>query len=130
MAAAWAVMQTLGVSGYVDLTRATLDTADRIRAAIAATDGVRVLGEGNAHLIAMASDPDAAEPVDVFALGDELQARRWYLDRQSPPDSLHATVSYGNAAVVDEYLADLAESIDAVRGRRTDDRSTNYATLE
>ena len=45
--------------------------------------------------------------LDPFALGDALQARGWYLDRQKPPDSLHATVSAGNAPVVDEFLTDL-----------------------
>ena len=46
MAAAWAVMQHLGIDGYVELTRAALDAADRMRAGIAAIDGVRVLGDG------------------------------------------------------------------------------------
>ena len=32
--------------------------------------------------------------------------------------------------VIDDYLADLAECVAAVVGTRTDDRSTNYATLE
>ena len=98
MAAAWAVMRHLGVDGYVELTRRTLDAADRMRAGIAAIDGIRVLGDGTFHCVAMAADgPD----VDVFAVGDLLRARGWYLDRQAPPDSLHATVSQGNAATID-----------------------------
>ena len=66
----------------------------------------------------------------MFALGDALQRRGWYLDRQKPPDSLHATVSAGNAPVVDEFLADLLVCVAEVGDARTDDRSTNYATLE
>ena len=50
MACAWAVMQHLGVDGYVDLTRQTLINADRMRAGIAAIDGIRVLGDGQFHL--------------------------------------------------------------------------------
>jgi sphinganine-1-phosphate aldolase len=128
MAAAWAVMQHLGVEGYLERTRATLDTADRMRAGIAALGGLRVLGDGGLHLIAMAGDPPPA--VDVFALGDSLRRRGWWHDRQGPPDSLHATVSYSNVAVVDDWLADVAASLDEVAGRPAADRATSYATLE
>jgi sphinganine-1-phosphate aldolase len=125
MAAAWAVMRHLGVDGYVELTRRTLDAADRLRAGIAAIDGVRVLGDGRLHCVAMAADGPG---IDVFAVGDVLRAAGWHLDRQAPPDSLHATVSQGNAATMDDYLTDLAAAV-AAQGR-TADRSTSYATLE
>ena len=131
MAMAWAVMRHLGVDGYMALTQSALGTADRLRTAIRETDGLRVLGDGNFHLVAMAGDPDApGGAIDVFALGDALQARGWFHDRQGPPDSLHSTVSHGNAAVIDEYLAALADAVAEVRGVSAADRSTNYATLE
>lgn len=130
MAAAWAVVQHLGLEGYLALTRQTLDNADRMRDGIAAIDGVRVLGDGRLHLIAMAADPAAATPVDVFALGDALLARGWFHDRQGPPDTLHSTVSNSNTGVIEQYLADLEASVAEVRGRIADDRATNYATLE
>jgi sphinganine-1-phosphate aldolase len=130
MACAWAVMQHLGIDGYQRLTQATLDNADRMRAGIAATEGVRVLGEGRYHLIAMASDPAVEPAVDIFAVGDALLGRGWFHDRQGPPESLHSTVSNSNTGVIEQYLADLAASVAEVRGRRADDRSTNYATLE
>lgn len=131
MAAAWAVMQHLGVGGYVELTRAVLDNADRMRAGIRAIDGLTVLGDPTYHLLAMAGDPSAAEPLDVFAVGDALQRRGWFHDRQGPPDSLHATVSNSNSGdVIDDYLVALAEAVDEVRGSSVDDRSTSYATLE
>ncbi|MEO6571031.1 MAG: aspartate aminotransferase family protein [Ilumatobacteraceae bacterium] len=130
MAAAWAVMQHLGVDGYVDLTRTVLDNADQIRAGIAAIDGVRVLGDGGYHLVALSSDPDADRPLDVFALGDALVAQGWFLDRQGPPDSLHSTVSNSNTGYVDDYLADLRTCADRVRDVTTDDRTTSYSTVE
>ena len=130
MAAAWAVMQHLGVDGYLDLTRRALDAADRMRAGIAAIDGVRVLGDGRYHLVAMAADESGDASLDVFAVGDALRERGWFHDRQTPPDSLHSTVSNANAPVIDDYLADLAACVEQVRGVRNEDRSTNYATLE
>ncbi len=133
MACAWAVMQHLGVDGYVELTRQTLINADLMRAGILAIDGIRVLGDGQFHLIAMAAEPpgDSDEPsIDMFALGDALLERGWYHDRQTPPDNLHSTVSNTNTGVIDEYLADLSACVAEVRGTATDDRSTTYATLE
>ncbi len=130
MAAAWAVMQHLGVDGYVELTRQTLENADRMRAGIAQIEGIRVLGDGELHLVAMSSEPGDPEPIDVFALADALVAKGWYHDRQGPPDSLHSTVSNTNTGVIDEYLEVLAATVAEVRGTSTDDRSTEYATLE
>ena len=75
MATAWAVMQHLGLEGYLELTRVTLENADRMRAAIAGIDGIRVLGDSRFHLVALASDPSSPRPVDVFALGDALLER-------------------------------------------------------
>ncbi len=130
MAAAWAVMQHLGIDGYVDLTRVTLANADQMREGIAAIDGVRVLGDGRFHLIAMSHEPDDPDPIDVFALADALERRGWFHDRQKPPDSLHSTVSNSNTGAIDDYLETLASCVAEVRGVTTDDRSTNYATLE
>jgi sphinganine-1-phosphate aldolase len=130
MAAAWAVMQHLGIDGYLGLTEQALDSADAMRAAVGAVEGVRVLGDGGFHLVAMASDDASPSPIDVFALGDELATRGWYHDRQGPPDSLHSTVSAGNTASIDAWCTDVTECAEIVRGRTTDDRGTSYATVD
>lgn len=130
MAAAWAVMQHLGVDGYVGLTETVLANADAMRTGVRAVDGLTVLGDPTYHLLAMAADPDRADPLDVFAVGDALQRRGWFHDRQTNPDNLHSTVSNSNTGVIDEYLAALAEAVEEVRGTSADDRSTSYATLE
>jgi glutamate/tyrosine decarboxylase-like PLP-dependent enzyme len=129
MAAAWAVVQYLGVDGYRRLVRATLNTADRIREQVRSIDGLRVLGDPIHHLLAIATDPDSGRPIEPFALGEDLAARGWHQDRQGPPESLHLTVSAGNAVVLDEYLSDLASAAEESRSRPSG-RATNYATLE
>lgn len=125
MATAWAVMHRLGIDGYQRLTRVALDAARAIRRGIEEIPRLRIVGEPQAHVFAF-----TGVGIDVFALGDALARRGWHLDRQKPPDSLHATVSAGNAPVVDEFLDDLRTCVDEVAGTRTDDRSTNYATME
>ena len=130
MALAWATLHHLGLDGYLRLTRLTVDTRQRMVAGVRAIDGVTVLGEPEAHLVAISAAPGWEDRVDVFAVGDALLARGWFHDRQGPPDTLHATVSAGNAPVIDDYLRDLRECVTEVLGTRADDRSTNYATLE
>jgi glutamate/tyrosine decarboxylase-like PLP-dependent enzyme len=125
MATAWAVMHHLGLEGYRDLTRITIETRQKMVDGIRAIPGLKVLGEPEAQLDAMAGDG-----VDVFAVGDGLLAKGWHLDRQGPPDTLHATVCVANAPVMDDYLADLRAVVDEVGVTRADDRGTSYATLE
>jgi sphinganine-1-phosphate aldolase len=130
MACAWAILHHLGTEGYLRLTELTVQTRARMVAGVRAIPELTVLGEPEAHLVAITANPAAVQPIDVFALGDALQARGWFHDRQTPPDSLHATVSAGNAPVIEDYLVDLAACVHEVAGARLDDRSTNYATLE
>jgi glutamate/tyrosine decarboxylase-like PLP-dependent enzyme len=125
MATAWAVMHHLGIDGYRELTRVTLEAARRIAAGIRAIPQLTVVGEPEVHLLALTS-----ASLDVFALGDALLERGWYLDRQAPPDSLHATVSAGNVPVVDDFLRELRACVAEVGDTRIDDRGTSYATFE
>ncbi len=80
--------------------------------------------------MAITSDPESASPIDVFALGDALARRGWYHDRQGPPDSLHSTVSAGNAKAVEEWISDVAVGVDEVRGETAHDRNTTYSTVD
>jgi glutamate/tyrosine decarboxylase-like PLP-dependent enzyme len=125
MATAWAVMHHLGIDGYRRLVRTTIDTNQKIVEGIKALPELALVGEPEAQIFAF-----TGRSIDAFALGDALQAHGWFLDRQMPPDSLHGTVSAGNAPVVDDFLTDLRACVAKVAGTRTDDRSTNYATLE
>ena len=130
MATAWATLHHLGLEGYLRLTRETIDTRIRMVAGVRAIPGLAVLGEPTAQCVAISVAPGYEDALDVFAVGDALLARGWHLDRQKPPDSLHATVSAGNAPVIEDFLTDLAECVAEVGGTRLTDRSTSYATLE
>ena len=71
----------------------------------------------------------AGRRIDPYALGEALTARGWHLDRLGPPPSLHLTVSAGNAMAVDDFLVDLEEASDEVRGGATG-AAAEYSTLE
>ncbi len=130
MATAWATLHHIGVEGYKRLTKLAVDARERMEQGVRGIEGLDVVGQPETHLLAITAARGWEDRLDVFALGDALQRRGWFHDRQKPPDSLHATVSAGNAGVIDDYLSDVRECVAAVVGERVGDRSTNYATLE
>ena len=113
LAAAWAAVHTLGDRGYLELTRTALDAAERLRAGIAAIPGLVELGPGDATIVAFGPGRDAG--LDIYAIADRLEARGWTVDRQHRPASIHLTVTANHAAIVADYLADLASAVDDVR---------------
>ena len=107
VAAAWAALQTLGASGYLELARAAIDAADALRAGIARIPGLTVI-HGDATIVAYQGE-------NLYAVADRLEARGWSCDRQHRPASIHLTVTANHAPIVDRYLADLREAVAEVR---------------
>jgi sphinganine-1-phosphate aldolase len=136
IAAGWAVMQYLGVEGFAEKVALAVTAHRRLVEGVTAIDGLRVLGDPDATLLAIAADPDAAVPVDPFAVEDGLRSRGWHLDRQGPPDSIHATVTpiqgLDDCRIIEELLADLREVVAdvAATGAAAADRSAVYGATE
>lgn len=132
IAAAWAAFQYLGVEGYVERATQAWRARTRLEQEVRTIEGLTVLGEPEVTLLAIAADPAAPVAVDPFVVGDALSERGWHLDRQAPPDSLHASVApvHDTGTVLEEFLADLRAVVAEVGVARAEDRSTNYAVLE
>jgi glutamate/tyrosine decarboxylase-like PLP-dependent enzyme len=123
IAAAWAVMNYLGEEGYCRIVDTMMRTAAELRDGINAVPGLRVLGAPDMCVMAI-----GGEGVDAYEVGDEMQARGWHLDRQQFPPSLHLTVTYGHAGVVEPFLADLRASAAAAQ-RPTLRKLVNHVSL-
>lgn len=126
LAAAWAVLQAVGDDGYLDLAEKTLRATQRLIEGVAKIDALRVLGQPEMALVAIASD-SADDAVDVFVLCDEMNARGWYVQPQlgyrGLPASMHLTLTASSDAVVDDLLVDLAVCVEASRGIRPGDEA-------
>jgi hypothetical protein len=83
-----------------------------MRDGIAGIPGLYVMGAPSGPLLAYGSR-DAA--VNIFAVGDRMDARGWKVNRLQKPDGLHAMVTAGHLKVVDDYLRDLREAVEVVR---------------
>jgi glutamate/tyrosine decarboxylase-like PLP-dependent enzyme len=127
IAAAWAALQLLGDDGFRTQVAAAVSAREKLVAGVRSIPGLDVVGEPEATLAAIWS-PNG--DIDVFKVHDELTKRGWHLDRQGPPESLHATCTPVHDRIVHELLSDLRESVAAVGTSRTDDRSTSYAKME
>jgi glutamate/tyrosine decarboxylase-like PLP-dependent enzyme len=127
IAGAWAVLQHVGLEGYLRLTEAARSAAEELVAGLRAIPGVVVHGEPQATLLSF-SVTDA----DTFAVGNALFARGWFCDQQGPPPSLHCTVHAGHAlhGTIAPFVAAVRESVDEVRGAGGDGEQMPYASVE
>jgi sphinganine-1-phosphate aldolase len=110
IAAAWAALHVIGMDGYLELARRTMQATTAIREGIAAIEGLEIVGDPDMSILAF-----RAKDMDIYAIGDELNRLGWYFDRQQNPASLHLTVSQVHADVYPAFLDDLRASVARVR---------------
>jgi len=111
-AAAWAAMQALGVNGYRENARQIMEITRQLQAGINAIPGLQVLGRPDMSVFAYHSrEPD----LNIFAVGERMEARSWQIDRLQRPEALHVMVVPGHGRIVDNYLNDLREAVTEVR---------------
>ncbi|MBI5114915.1 aspartate aminotransferase family protein, partial [Candidatus Poribacteria bacterium] len=72
--------------------------------------GLHVLGKPDMSVFAFTS-----EDMNIFAVGDGMEARGWHIDWQQKPSALHVMVTMAHEGVAGKFLADLRESADYVR---------------
>ena len=112
IAAAWAALHAMGEDGYCALAQKAWDATEALRAGVRAIPELRLLGLPHATVVSYAS---AREEIDLYAVADQLASKGWDVGRQQNPPSVHLTVNANNAPVVEAYLADLREAVDAVK---------------
>lgn len=108
ISAAWAVMNHLGVEGYRRLQGQVCETRERVEAGVRAL-GFEIVGRPLLGLVAFRHPNHHS-----FALYGEIYRRGWFTSVTKQPPSLHLMLSPKHAEVIDDYLADLAESVAVV----------------
>lgn len=111
-AAAWAVMQKLGIEGYRELAARTTDAVEQLKSGIDQIPGLRILGNPQGPLLSYGSDDPA---LNIFAVADQLEAKGWAVNRVQNPDGIHAMVTAKHRDVAQEYLGDLRSAVETVR---------------
>ena len=107
LAAAWAVVHSIGLDRYRELARtarvATLDIAR----AVAEIDGLDVLVAPDSTLLAIVAD----ESCDVFTVADEMAERGWLVQPQMSFAGQQPTLHLSLCAATAERTAELAEAL-------------------
>lgn len=126
LAQAWAVLRYVGEDGYTALAGRVAEASGRLLAGLRATDGVRVLGEPSAGLVAFTvlggpgDAPGRTPDLSLLLhLADEMRERGWYLQPQLSfdglPPNLHLTLTPATVGQVDALLTDLGAALHAAR---------------
>ncbi|ACY22575.1 Pyridoxal-dependent decarboxylase [Gordonia bronchialis DSM 43247] len=125
VASSWAITEYLGTEGFASLVHTTRAVTERIGAAIAAIDGLRVLGAPTGPVFAVAADPGGGDAVDphrwaaaVARRGFALQMQPAFVqpDGTALPPTTHLTMTPVTATVADELLGACRAAADEVRG--------------
>jgi glutamate/tyrosine decarboxylase-like PLP-dependent enzyme len=103
-------MHHLGDDGYARLTASARKSTLAITAHIEARPELVLRAHPDSTLVSFGTSE--ASGLDVFAVADKLNSYGWFVDRQSPPASIHLTVNAVHEHLVTEFLQDLDRAID------------------
>ncbi|QRM32889.1 aminotransferase class V-fold PLP-dependent enzyme [Microvirga sp. VF16] len=113
IACAWAIMNHLGDDGYRHLAKVTTDTIDRFTDGIDRIAGLKVIRPYELCIFSYESTDPA---VEINAVGDAMEEYGWFIGRsQRPVPSIQMAVNPVHEKVVDQYLKELAASVEKVR---------------
>lgn len=127
LAAAWAIVQSLGAEGFTVLTARAARATATLEEAIDGIEGLRVVGRPTGPLLAVETDPDASPErrVDPHRWADAVSASGWQLQLQPGlvqadgtvlPRTAHLTVTPVTEGVLGELVPALAAAAAEVRG--------------
>ncbi len=106
VAAAWAVINYLGDSGYLELARRSYEATQKLEAGIGAIEGLRLMAKPDMCMFSFTSDT-----VSIFHIIDEMRDRNWYIQPQfafgPSKENIHLSIGASNARWVDDFLEDL-----------------------
>jgi glutamate/tyrosine decarboxylase-like PLP-dependent enzyme len=105
IAAAWAVLNYLGVEGYRAKQSLVVEAREKIEAGVAKL-GFRVQGRPQLGIVSFTHDT-----LDCLAVLRGMYKRGWITAANTEPKSLHLMLSPKHAEVADQYLSDLAAAM-------------------
>ncbi|KAA3619015.1 MAG: hypothetical protein DWQ08_16000 [Proteobacteria bacterium] len=108
IAAAWAVMNSLGIEGYSAIASRMLSMAKAYIADINAIDGLEVVGDPHITIVAYQSvDPD----LDINKVADAMRSKGWLIGMSRIPAAIITMMSLLHEPVREEYIDDLKEAV-------------------
>ena len=110
IAAAWSVINHLGLEGYERTARNLARMTDAYVAGISAIPGIQFWAKPDVTIINFGSTE-----FDIYAVAEQMRAKGWIPGLTSEPRGMHTMLSMQHEPAREAYLADLRSSVDAVR---------------
>lgn len=104
-AAAWTAMSALGQDGYRTMVAGVMETARQLQ------DGMRELGLELIGAPPMGVFAVTSPEVSVVSIAKGMSERGWWIDMLDTPRAMHFVTFPRHAAVADQFLADLRDSM-------------------
>jgi hypothetical protein len=114
VAAAWAVLNFFGESGYLDIAKHVLAATDKVMKFVDDHADLRLLGRSDMSHVAVTS-----KTIPIFRLAEAINERGWYVQVQlsyaNSPANIHLCINPANLPWIDALLDDIAACIELVR---------------
>jgi glutamate/tyrosine decarboxylase-like PLP-dependent enzyme len=112
-AACWATMLSVGEKGYLDATKKIMETADKIKKAIADIPELYILGNP-LWVISFGSNK-----LDIYKVLDAMAHRQWSINGLHKPSALHiaVTLRHTQPGVAERFTKDLKDSVAEVKSQ-------------
>ena len=88
------------------MTQTCMEVTDKIQKAVENNQNIKIIGNPVMCIFAIASDN-----IDIYEVGDELNVKDWFIDKQQFPPSIHLSINYMHKDIVDEFIKDLDHAV-------------------
>lgn len=125
ISASWGLIKYLGFEGYMRLADTAMKAVKLLQSGINSIPGLHVIGNPVSTIFAIGSDS-----YNIYAIGDMMKSRGWYLDSQQKPPSLHMTIMPEHIKIVENFIKDLREVTSKVAGLKEGEMGGDAALYE
>lgn len=118
IAACWATMLYMGEKGYVESTKAIIDSRVDMEKKLKKIKNIYIIGRPDATVIGIAS-----KSFNIYRLSDAMTKLGWNLNALQYPSSIHIclTLTHTKPGVVDKFVNDVEKSVEEIMKNPTKD---------
>ncbi len=110
IAGAWATLVGIGLDGYLEMAKVTLQTTQKIMHGLKQIPEIEIIGDPITTLFGIKSDK-----INMYELADELNKKGWHFDKLQNPAGIHLTINYIHKDSADAFLEDVREGVETVK---------------
>lgn len=120
VACAYGSLLSLGEEGFLKQATRVKMTLEILVSEIQKIEDLKLVGDQKFGIVCIKSN---SHNLDIYLVGDELQKKGWFFDRNQNPESLHFTISPHHDEFIREFIEDLKDSIKEARKKAPHEKS-------